>query len=65
MTADFWGLRGAGGTATAYHLLAAVLSKHAEFEVRHASLWPIMTHKLLHLLSSSWAAPACSEPPAL
>jgi hypothetical protein len=24
MTADFWGLRSAGGTATAYHLLAQV-----------------------------------------
>jgi len=26
MTADFWGLRSAGGTATAYHLLAQVLT---------------------------------------
>ena len=25
MTADFWGLKSAGGTATAYHLLAQVL----------------------------------------
>ena len=25
MTADFWGLRSAGGTATAYHLLAQVI----------------------------------------
>ena len=24
MTADFWGLKSAGGTATAYHLLAQV-----------------------------------------
>ena len=30
MTADFWGLRSAGGTATAYHLLAQViLQPHA------------------------------------
>ena len=28
MTADFWGVKSAGGTATAYHLMAAVLAKH-------------------------------------
>ena len=37
MTADFWGLKTAGGTATAYHLLAQVpllLAKHNPF-TRH------------------------------
>ena len=34
MSADFWGLKTAGGTATAYHLLAAVLSKHKAIKVR-------------------------------
>jgi len=35
MTADFWGLKSAGGTATVYHLLAAVLanSKHIHVSV--------------------------------
>ena len=33
MSADFWGLKTAGGTATAYHLLAAVLSKHKNIKV--------------------------------
>ena len=36
MTADFWGLRSAGGTATAYHLLAQVIlissCTHTRFE---------------------------------
>ena len=34
MTADFWGLKSAGGTATAYHLLAAVLAKSPHLHVR-------------------------------
>ena len=33
MTADFWGLKSAGGTATAYHLLAAVLAKSKDIHV--------------------------------
>ena len=33
MTADFWGLKSAGGTATAYHLLAAVLAKSKALHV--------------------------------
>ena len=33
MSADFWGLKSAGGTATAYHLLAAVLSKDKSIKV--------------------------------
>ena len=37
MSADFWGLKTAGGTATAYHLLAAVLSKHKNIKVRPAA----------------------------
>ena len=34
MSADFWGLKSAGGTATAYHLLAAVLSKNPSIKVQ-------------------------------
>lgn len=41
MTADFWGLKSAGGTATAYHLLAAVLAKSRDL---HVSLWPPSLH---------------------
>ena len=37
MSADFWGLKTAGGTATAYHLLAAVLSKNKANKVRCCS----------------------------
>ena len=33
LTADFWGLKSAGGTATAYHLLAAVLAKEENLDV--------------------------------
>ena len=33
LTADFWGLKAAGGTATAYHLLAAVLAKEERLNV--------------------------------
>ena len=33
MTADFWGLKNAGGTATAYHLMANVLAKHTAMQV--------------------------------
>ena len=33
LTADFWGLKSAGGTATAYHLLAAVLAKSPNLHV--------------------------------
>lgn len=33
MTADFWGLKSAGGTATAYHLLAAALSSDVNNQV--------------------------------
>ena len=32
-TADFWGLKAAGGTATAYHLMAASLAKYKAFQV--------------------------------
>ncbi len=35
MSADFWGLKTAGGTATAYHLLAAMLAKSHALEVCH------------------------------
>lgn len=38
LTADFWGLKAAGGTATAYHLLAAALAKEESLNVR------ILTH---------------------
>ena len=33
LTADFWGLKAAGGTATAYHLLAAALAKEENLQV--------------------------------
>ena len=33
LTADFWGRTGAGGTATAYSLLASALDEDADFEV--------------------------------
>ena len=33
LTADFWGLKAAGGTATAYHLLAAALAKEESLQV--------------------------------
>ena len=32
-SADFWGLKAAGGTATAYHLMAAALAKHSSLQV--------------------------------
>ena len=38
MSADFWGLKSAGGTATAYHLLAAVLSKNPAIKVCQSGL---------------------------
>ena len=40
MTADFWGLKSAGGTATAYHLLAAVLAKSKALHVSVPSARP-------------------------
>lgn len=43
MTADFWGLKSAGGTATAYHLLAAVLAKDPRLHVRLMNLTNAMT----------------------
>lgn len=43
LTADFWGLKSAGGTATAYHLLAAVLAKEASLDVRLSA-----SHLLIH-----------------
>jgi hypothetical protein len=33
LTADFWGLKTAGGTATAYHLLASTLAKSKALDV--------------------------------
>ena len=33
MTADFWGLKSAGGTATAYHLLAELLAQNPTLSV--------------------------------
>ena len=39
MTADFWGLKSAGGTATAYHLLAAVLAKSKGLHVSFLLLY--------------------------
>lgn len=33
LTADFWGLKSAGGTATAFHLLAAALSADPNIQV--------------------------------
>ncbi|KAK9805857.1 hypothetical protein WJX73_008965 [Symbiochloris irregularis] len=33
LTADFWGMKAAGGTATAYHLLAGVLGGSKDFKV--------------------------------
>lgn len=38
MTADFWGLKSAGGTATAYHLLAAVLAKSKGLHVSNLQI---------------------------
>lgn len=32
LTADFWGMKAAGGTATAYHLLAGVLAGSKDFK---------------------------------
>lgn len=40
-SADFWGLKSAGGTATAYHLLAAVLGKVDSLEV-NTSAWIVL-----------------------
>ena len=37
MSADFWGLKTAGGTATAYHLLAAMLAKSHALEVKSST----------------------------
>lgn len=33
MSADFWGMKAAGGTATAYHLLAGVLAASRRLKV--------------------------------
>ena len=41
MSADFWGLKTAGGTATAYHLLAAMLAKSHALEVRLLHAIPV------------------------
>ena len=38
MTADFWGKRGAGGTATAYGLLTAALDEDPDLEVTDTSI---------------------------
>jgi len=40
MTADFWGLRSAGGTATAYHLLAQVLTLAFSLKDLPEESWP-------------------------
>lgn len=37
MSADFWGLKTAGGTATAYHLLAGVLATNQSFQVTYVA----------------------------
>ena len=52
LSADFWGLKSAGGTATAYHLLAAVLGQVDNFEVcflTRVQMYPV--HHLLQILS--------------
>ena len=43
LTADFWGLKTAGGTATAYHLLAGVLGGNKDFK---ASSWNVVCTEL-------------------
>ena len=45
-TADFWGLKAAGGTATAYHLMAAALAKHSSLEVCFCQVPPAGSHLL-------------------
>jgi hypothetical protein len=53
MSADFWGLKTAVGTATAYHLLAAMLAKSHALEVGSDS-WvqdPVVTN-MFHLLAA-------------
>ena len=42
LTADFWGLKAAGGTATAYHLLAAALAKEDSLQVSADSLFCLL-----------------------
>ena len=40
LSADFWGLKAAGGTATAYHLLAAVLARDVRLNVSQFKRFP-------------------------
>ena len=55
MTADFWGLKSAGGTATAYHLLAAVLAKeknlHVSAVAESLAEWQMVIPCLMHQLA--------------
>ena len=49
MTADFWGLRSAGGTATAYHLLAQVTLQPlvSTFTWRRSQILTILSYSSL------------------
>ena len=55
MTSDFWGLHAAGGTATAYHLLAYV---------RLVSTLAFECHLLAYAVSASEIWPGFCSPPA-
>ena len=60
MSADFWGLKTAGGTATAYHLLAAMLAKSHALEVRLIRLMPYTCVGLEAIFYHGCAVRACS-----
>jgi len=60
MSADFWGLPTAGGTATAYGLLTSALSEDTSLDV-HTSLcsvssWPFQGLCLLYASLYQWVA---------
>ena len=46
LTADFWGRKGAGGTATAYSLLAAALDEDPDLEVGGSDAQPRSFHRM-------------------
>ena len=52
LTADFLGLKACGGTATAYHLLAAVLAKEERLNVSLTDIsgWLHNLQKLMDIL---------------
>lgn len=57
MTADFWGRKGAGGTATAYSLLAAALDDDPDLEVHFQPSSPVLF--VLLIASSVKAGKTC------